>query len=348
VVLVTRNATLSVGLIHHGYDVSEVRPDSYGEWVTSARWADAVVLELSDAVAAESGVQRLRAEGIGTPVLLVSNDTPGWETTAAHVGGGARVLPLPLSLPGLTAALDALIEAGPIDVPPPPQNEAEMLTAVAASVGLAINESGTLVPDENGTLPRVRMDVPETEALEPEPEPVAVAAPEPQEPADVFAASVLAWARDRSDVGETAEVVVAELAERLAAEAAVLLLPDGAEWRVAGGVGLRPLEHRARLGADHWLVENVVTRGEGLIVDDTDGAREELHGAPLASWARLLAVPVPAVYGVFVAARSGATFLPGALEDAFAVAREASGMLADALALRAVARALAPFADLPD
>lgn len=347
VVVVTRNATLSVALIHQGYDVTEVRPDRYGEWMTSARWADALVLELSDAVAAEAAVQRLRSEGIGLPVLLVSNDTPGWDTTAAHVGKAARVLPLPISVPLLTAALDELLAAGPVAVPPPPSNENELLSHVAASVGLAISESGTLTPDESSPLPRVRVSEPVAPVAEPEapaPEPAVAAGPA----VGAFAESVLAWARERSDVRETAEVVVAELAERTGAEAAALLLPDGAEWRVAAGVGLRPLEGRLRLGAGHWLVATVVEHGEGVIVDDSDGARDELIGAPLASWARVLAVPVTAVRGVFVAAREGEAFDEAALATAVAVAGEASGMLTDALALRAVARALAPFTDVED
>jgi hypothetical protein len=349
VVVVTRNATVGVSLIHQGYDVSDVPPDRYGEWMGSARWADALVLELSDAVAAEAAVQRLRAEGLGVPVLLVSNDTPGWDMTAAHVGGAARVLPLPISVMGLTAALDELLAAGPVDVPPPPSNENELLSHVAASVGLAISESGTLTPDESSPLPRVRVEEPEPEpepepAVEPEPEPDAG----PEVPIGAFAESVLAWANERSDVRQTADVVAAELAERTHAEAAALLLPDGAEWRVAGGVGLRPLEHRLRLDADHWLVATVVEQGEGVVVDDSDGARDELIGAPLASWARVLAVPVPAVRGVFVAAREGSAFDPAALAAAVDVAGEASGMLADALALRAVARALAPFTDVEE
>lgn len=349
VVVVTRNATLGVALIHQGYDVTEVRPDRYGEWMTSARWADALVLELSDAVAAEAAVQRLRAEGLGLPVLLVSNPTQGWDTTAAHIGGAARVLPLPISVPLLTAALDELLAAGPLDVPPPPENESELLSKVAASVGLAISDAGTLTPDVSSRLPRVRVEPSEQAAPEPaaeEPAPPVAAAP--AVPVGEFAESVLAWAKERSDVREAAEVVVAELAERTGAEAAALLLPDGAEWRVAGGVGLRPLESRLRLRSDHWLVATVVGQGEGVVVDDSDGARGELVGAPLASWARVLAVPVTAVRGVFVAARAGEAFDAAALTAAVEVAGEAGGILRDAVALRAVARALAPFTDLDE
>jgi hypothetical protein len=402
VLVVSRNATLGVGLVHQGYDVHDVRPDRHGDWTREARVVDVVVLELSDAVAAESAVLRLRAEGIGVPVLVVANPTPGWETTAEHVGLGTAVLPLPISLPNLITSIEALIASGPIEVPPPPRNEEELLSAVAASVGLSITDGGTVVNDPSpASVPRITppdLDAPpdpageallaaaveaapEAPAPEPdpltdplplaEPQPVAVAQPEPvrtrpagvpmpappaaarpgepRPPAsDEHVAALLAWARDLTGVAECAEVVVAELAERVGAEAAALLLPDGPEWRVAGGTGLRPLEERARIGEDHWLVKNVVLGGEGVITDDTDAVREELAGAPLASWQRMLAVPVPHVRGLFVAARSGEAFGDEAIAAAVAVGAEAAPLLQDALAVRALARALAPYAETGD
>jgi hypothetical protein len=383
VLVVSRNATLGVGLIHQGYDVTDVRPDRHGDWTREARVVDVVVLELSDAVAAESAVLRLRSEGVGVPMLVVSNATPGWDTTAEFVGPGVTVLPLPISLPTLLTAIETMIAAGPVEVAPPPRNEEELLSAVAASVGLSITDGGTVIHDEGpATVPRVRppdldaphhepapaetlddYDEPEPEA-EPEPEPVRAAAPqatrmppppatplpgEPRPPAsDEYVAALIAWARDLTGVAECAEVVVAELAERVGAEAAVLLLPDGDEWRVAGGTGLRPLEERARLAEDHWLVRNVVLAGDGLLTDDTDAVRDEMIGAPLASWQRVVAVPVPDVRGLFVAARSGETFGEDALAVAVAVADEAAPLLKDALAVRTLARALAPYAEVEE
>jgi hypothetical protein len=373
VVVVTRNPALTVGLTHHGYDCADVKPDRHGEWVREARSADAVVLELSDALAAESAVQRLRGEGLGVPLLLVSNDKPGWDVMAAHIGAGTVVLPLPISLPALTASLEALIDRGPVTLPPPPANEEELLSAVAASVGLSIDDAGTLVSDpasprHHSTVP-LPEPVPVAEAEpepEPVPEPVVEPAPEPvPEPApapvpapvrtlspapsspDDLVAALTARAGELNGVADCAEVAVIELAERVGAEATVLLLPDGDEWRVAAGTGLRPIEHRARLGADHFLVASV-TGGEALIADDTDGAREELAGAPLASWPRVLAVGVPGIRGVFVAARHDAPFDEAALRAATAIAAEAAPLLAEALAVRTLARALAPYADLDE
>jgi hypothetical protein len=368
VLVVSRNANLGVGLVHHGYDVADVRPDRHGDWTHQARAADVVVLELSDAVAAESAVLRLRSEGLGVPVLVVANPTPGWETTSDHVGGGASVLPLPISLPALITRIEELIAAGPVDVPPPPRNEEELLNAVAHSVGLSITEGGTVVTDpEPGDMARVRapdLDAPtdappagEPVAAAPAPPPGAPMPPpppaakpgEPRPPAsDAYVTALLDWAHDLTGLAECAEVVVAELADRVRAEAAVLLLPDGREWRVAGGTGLRPLEERAALAEDHWLVKNVVLAGDGLLTDDTDAVRDEMIGAPLASWQRVLAVPIPDVRGLFVAARSGDGFDESSLAAAVAVGAEAAPLLRDALAVRALARALAPYAELEE
>jgi hypothetical protein len=385
VVVVTRNPALAMGLRHHGYDVTDVRPDRHGEWTREARAAHAVVLELTDAVAAEAAVQRLRAERLGLPVLLVSNDSPGWETTAAHIGPAARVLPLPISLPTLLAAVDALIQEGPADLPPAPSNENELLSAVAASVGLAISESGTVVPDEGpARMPRVRPPAdltpppraeaapeaaPEPEAdpepevepePAPEPEPVTLAmalarapgVPQPAQqgaaPTDRLVTVLIDRAGELNGLDECADVAVGELADRVGAEAVALLVPDDAGWRVAGGVGLRPLEHRVVVPNDHWLVSHVVTAGQGLLADDTDAGRDRLTGVPLAAWRRVLAVPVPDVGGILVAARAEEPFDAAALEVAAEVGREAGPLLRDAVAVRTLARALAPYADLPD
>lgn len=364
VLVVSRNATLGVGLIHLGYDVTDVRPDRHGDWTREAEGTHAVVLELSDAVAAESAVLRLRHEGLGVPVLVVSNSTPGWDTAAAHLGGGTSVLALPISLPKLQAELDNLIAAGPVDTTPLPKDETEMLHAVAASVGLAITENGTVVP-EGSVATQAPPEVMAEPEPEPEPEPVArPALPEPsplpapppaaaagegRHPAsDLYVATLLDWARDLTGVAECAEVIALELADRVGAEAAALLLPDGDEWRVAGGAGLRPLEHRARLTEEHWLVANVVITGKGMLADDTDAARDVLTGAPLASWPRVIAVPVREVRGLFLAARGGAAFTEESLQQAVALAAEAMPLLKDALAVRTLARALAPYAEFDD
>ncbi|HEX8004376.1 MAG TPA: GAF domain-containing protein [Mycobacteriales bacterium] len=368
VTVVTRNPAIAVGLTHHGYDVTDVRPDRHGDWARQATGTQAVVLELSDAIAADAAVRRLRADGNGVQVLVIAQD--GWDEVLAHSGPGVRPLPLPVSLPSLMAALEELVAAGPIDVPPPPRNEAELLSAVARQVGLSITDAGTLAGEPPPHVVEEMLATPVAEVPEAAGEPggaagaaadvAAMAAvaeppaaawePAPTLPAGAGAlvAALAPLAPQLTGVAETAEVVVTELAERVGAEAAALLLPDGGDWHVAGSANLRPLEERLRLPASHWLVRTVVDDGRGLVVDGTDAAREELAGAPLASWDEVLAVPVPDVRGVFVAARGGASFDEESLRVACAVAEEAAPLLREALAVRDLARALAPYAELDD
>lgn len=410
VTVVTRNPAIAVGLTHHGYDVNDVRPDRHGDWVRQAFGSNAVVLELSDPIAADAAVRRLRAEGNGVQVLVIRSDIGGWDEVLAHAGEGVRSLPLPISLPALMATLESLVADGPIDVPPPPRNEEELLAAVARQVGLTITESGALAgeahahmmealddepdsPEGEPPAPPSPEPVPEVEPVpmpdgdpvpmpepspapvpepspvpepepspEPLPEPLPEPSPVPEPPAPQptpgpppspraaagLIAALTAVARDLTGVAEAAQVVAEELAERVSAEAAALLLPDGDEWRVVGGVGLRPLEQRARLTLDHWLVQHVVVASQGVVVQDTDAARDKLMGAPLASWNEVLAVPVEGVRGVFVAARAEEAFGENALNAACAVAEEAAPLLREALTVRVLARALAPYAELDD
>ncbi|HEU0131916.1 MAG TPA: hypothetical protein VFQ85_13080 [Mycobacteriales bacterium] len=343
VVVVSRNPALGMGLRHQGHEVTDVRPDRHGDWTRDARIADAVVLELSDAVAAESAVQRLRAEGTGVPVLLVSNSSPGWETTAEHVGPAARVLPLPISLPGLVEALGALLDAGPVTLPPPPANETELLSAVAASIGMTISDSGSLVPHEGPpVVPRVRvpddlLPLPQPEP-EPEPEPEAepqpAPGPEPERDVMELVAALTERAHELTGVAGCAAQAVDALAGRTAADAAALLLPEGGCWRVAAGHGLRPPEESADVDGDHWLVTDVLAGGEPVALDGAvaPAARE-----------RVLAVPVPGANALLVAGRDGAAFGAEELRAAAAVAAETAPVLREAVAVRALARALAPY-----
>jgi hypothetical protein len=390
--VVSRNASLAVALQHHDYDVLDVRPDRHGMWMSEVAHADGVVLELSDPVAAESAVLRLRSDGYRVPVLLVSTDRPGWDVVEPQLGAATKVLPLPLTLPSIVTQLEALLAGGPapdgavpvravaevvaepepVAEPVPPravvgETEEETLHAVAATVGLRIAPEGRLVPTEEGVPyvpPPVASPAPEPEPVaEPvaEPEPVAELVPEPapERAAPVAPAPVptnapalvdalLGAVRELTGVAECAEVVVAEVAERLGASAAALLLPDGDVWRVAGGVGLRPIEYRGELGADAWLVESVVDAEQAMLVDDSDAVRERVAGAPLASHRNLLAVPIPGVRGLIVASREDTAFAPEDVEPVAALAKEATDLLRDALRLRDLARALAPYAEQDD
>jgi outer membrane biosynthesis protein TonB len=439
ILVVSRNAALAMGLARHDHDVTEVRPDRFGDWVASAESVEGVVLELADAVAAEAAVVRLRSEGYRAPVLVVSGGGPGWDQIADHLGPATGLLPLPLSLPKLLSTLEQLIAAGPapagatVAAPAEPvaspeaavvaepervPDEHELLQTVAASIGLSIAESGTLVAGEPQPEP-VPMPEPAPEPLpEPAPEPVPEPAPEPPPPAPappapapapvppvpgpgplpvpppepvpgpfpaptpplpvggsspypnvrmaprrhsmaaladvagMASAQLVTHLSERAQeligLGECADVVVLELAERTAAEAAAVLLPDGAAWRVAGGHNLRPLEHRIQLDAGSWLVETIAIGGRGLIIEGSDIGRQRLSGSPLASWTHLLAAPLPGLRGVLLAARSAGPFDEAALTAAVALAEEAVPLLQEGMELRTLARQLSAYTDPAD
>jgi CheY-like chemotaxis protein len=144
-------------------------------------------------------------------------------------------------------------------------------------------------------------------------------------------------------VSDTSQVLADDLIERASAEAAAVLVPDGAIWRVSGGVGLRPLERRQELAESHWLITEVGSAGRAVLVDDTDIVRQQLAGAPLAAWRHLLAVPVPDVRVIVVLARGekGGAFTAGDLTAVHTPIRESAVLLAQAIETRRLARALA-------
>lgn len=154
---------------------------------------------------------------------------------------------------------------------------------------------------------------------------------------------------DLYGVPETAQVVIADAVDRVAAGAGALLCPDDGGWRVSGGVTLRPLEHRIVLQGDAWLIQEVAEGGRGIIIEDTDIARDKLRGSPLASWRQLMAAPVPDIKGVLVLAREGDTpFTEEELGVVAALGGEAAPLLKAALGTRDLARRLAGFEDYLD
>jgi hypothetical protein len=150
-------------------------------------------------------------------------------------------------------------------------------------------------------------------------------------------------------VPEVSEVIVTDAVDRTKADAGAILVPDAGDWRVAAGVGLRPLETRYELHDSSWVVQQVAKAHKGVIIQESDVAREQLQGAPLASWRHLLAAPVPDVEAVLLLARRED---PPFDEDDLAVlatlGNEAGPLLSAALETRALARHLYDFRDETD
>lgn len=147
-------------------------------------------------------------------------------------------------------------------------------------------------------------------------------------------------------VPETAEVVITDAVDRTRADAGALLVPDDGDWRVAAGVELRALEHRYELHADSWLVQEIATGHKGVVVEESDIARERLQGAPLASWRHLLAAPVPQVEALLILARrEDPPFDEQDLAILATLGAEAGPLLSAAVDTRSLARSLWEFRD---
>lgn len=159
--------------------------------------------------------------------------------------------------------------------------------------------------------------------------------------------ATLARRTDLSSLAEVADIVLTECTERTQAEAGALLCRDGDSWRVAAGIGLRPLEHRYQLDQGHWLVRTLHVEHKAVVVEGTDIARERLHGAPLASWEQVAAVPLGRVEAFVILARREEPFRDTAVELIVRVGAEAESLMEEALRIRELARVLAPFRDDP-
>jgi GAF domain-containing protein len=147
-------------------------------------------------------------------------------------------------------------------------------------------------------------------------------------------------------LAEIADVVVDDAVQRAGADSGALLVPDGPVWRVAAGIGMRPLEFRYQLTAESWLVERVSASGRGILVEDTDVARRHLQGAPLASRTHILAVPVVAVGAILLLSRDqDPPFTEDVLGQLAVLANEAGPLLKRAIDVRTLARALARHTD---
>jgi hypothetical protein len=147
-------------------------------------------------------------------------------------------------------------------------------------------------------------------------------------------------------VPETAAVIVSDALERVEADAAALLLPDGSRWRVAAGSGLAGMERRFELEEDSWVIANVARAAKGVLVEDSDVARGPFRHAPLASRRHLLAAPIRLVEGVLLVARDeDPAFTEASLAELARMGDEAGLLLAAALDVRDLARRLQAFVD---
>jgi hypothetical protein len=321
--VVSATPSLAMGLAAGGYETVVLRPSEVLHEPLPK--VDVLVLDQERAEDALTLLERVRSRGLTCPVLLLLPGGPELSLAADAELPALQVMAKPvardafLSAVGRTAQLSrgrsrapraAVPMAEPVVVVPvftPPKETSEP-AAPAAQIDLR----------------------------EPPPPP----APRVQTAAELVRA-LTPLAGELFGVPETAQVIVEDAVERVGASAGALLVPDGARWRVAAGVGLRPLEYRYELAESSWLVSTIALAHKGAIIEDSDVARRPLQGAPLAGARNLLAAPVRAARALVILARQAD---PGFTEDDLtvlaAMADEAAMLLSAAMEARALARSL--------
>jgi hypothetical protein len=368
VAVVTRRTGVTMTLGSKTHHLVEVRP--VGEWLDRSWVEDAIVLDLETNDATSSAVERLRLMDAGKPIVVIAADGAPWDRLTSQYPD-IFVVPLPITASTLLDTVDrARAAARAVSVAPParviddPAPPAPEPVAVPEPAYLATPTSTKPLPEAGRR--RIRrdpvVDVEPAIALlteDPSAAPAAVSAA----PAATLAAPTAASVpRQTSDavgkvralllevgvlprVADTAGVVLSRATEAAAADAATVLVPDDGVWRVEAGSGLRPLEERLQLDASHWLVTEIAIGRRGLLIKNTDVARNQLAGAPLASWANLLAAPV-ADDAFLVLARERSAFTR---EDLTRVAAAVAGLDAsmnDAIDVRRLARKMIDYLDL--
>jgi len=312
VLVVSRNPSISLGL-STCYDIHEVGPERTDEWLRAAHGADAVVLGVGDPAAARAALIRLREAGSDLPIVAVASGAAGWDRLEAHAFPNVDVLPLPITRDSLVASVRRVLRgtAEPvITVDRAPEREPDKTTVVDLSVAEPAPLSGA---------PAV-IDAEEINVDYSPPEQVA-------EPCSAQIEVETAVLHSDGDLPLAAQVIAAELAERIDATAVAVLVPDGADWAVAGHVGLREREQRLRVPATAWLMTEALQRERALLIPDTDVYRLQLRGTPLSSKPYLVVVPLPALSALLIAAREDQPFGESHLTAALSLVNEATELL---------------------
>lgn len=347
---------------------------------------DGVVISTSPGDAATL-LEEIRQGGREQPVVLVPDDSSGWQSVAGAFAG-ARVARD--GVEGVAAALEAVglrratAPAAPSTQQPPSEADASVIDlrppvprgggrglllerlgenarlvsgGGRAFEGLATLEAADAIrpgTSSGTTAPRVdETGAPGAGAPEDDGHPDVRHQSRRRSRAltdpDVLVPALLGVADRLYGVRETGSALAAHVQEAVGVDAVAVLVPDGRVWAVAGAVGHRHLEERLVLNQDHWLVSVVGQAQNGVLVEDTDIARTRLAGAPLAAWPHLLACPVDG-RGIVVMARaeSGPPFSTRDLGRASEALVEAAPLLASSLDVRELARRLLTYAELDD
>lgn len=158
-------------------------------------------------------------------------------------------------------------------------------------------------------------------------------------------AVVTALAERSATLRQLGRALASAAADALDAPAAAVLAPEGPDWSVCGGHGVRMHEERIVLPSNHWLVHDLVHRRRGAIIDRTDVARARLVNAPLAAHQHLVVVSEPVLPALLMVGRDTDPFTEDDLTTAQRLLGHASYAIKEGVALRDLARALEGFAD---
>jgi len=342
-------------------------------WLASGPYdIDALILDLGTPEAARSAVADVRARGLDVPiVLIVDAAADGLDALPRCV-----VLRSPVDPDALRDAINGLRSEGQAAIggtggsPHLVSNDTPLIASDLMQERVTEyrisrkpsrqrlereTQNGTAAHRPETAPPAISLfpevttepagDVPTHDTRSPPTEAMERTGPQPTS-AVALVRALLVRVGELDGLAAITDVVVKSGVERTGADAGAVLVPDGDQWSVAGGMGLRPVEHRFQLASDSWLVREVALGSRGVIIEDSDIARSRLRGAPLASWRHLIAAPVPRVGAVILLARrDDPPFDEGALAHLAAVAEEASPHLAASIDVRALARALDGFRD---
>ncbi len=358
IAVVTKRAGFTLTMHSPGHHFTEVRPAA--GWLERPLTEDVLVLDLETADAASAAVSTLRSSGTGQPIIVVANETDGWDSLIAD-HPDLFLVSLPVTQTSLLTTVDRAARLAHV-VPPSaaaaPMVEAESVSAVVGTSEVASSPATRVAPRTEGgesvaAVPPAQgrgrqrpqpasMSVAQALAADP----VAADQPEPVADEPIRLVRRLRPVVGRlSRVPEVAELLRQRCAAAVPCEASAVLVPDGKIWRVAAGHQLRPLEVRLQVDAAHWLVTEVVGQGHGVLIRDTDIVRTRLSGAPLAAWPNLMALPVSEVNAVVLLARQVKEFSRADLTKGKQAIGPAALQLGEAVDARDLARALAAFAN---
>jgi hypothetical protein len=377
--VVADNRSLSLGLAGQDFDVLDVQPEHLGQSSAPDQSTDLVIVGVERPSEAVAVLTTCRQRHGGVPMLLVRSDGPEWATVDTAISGQVEVLSLPVTRVSLVAAVRRLIAsdeetpathaATPDLTSAPPEGEVRAPARQAAGRIMAARSSDALrerlarraeVSHESATMSPAP---PDDGGAQP-----AESLPRLREPASRQYAEwdqlrhrstkgggigsliqdLLSRLHELVDVRDAADALASEVAALAQAPYSAVLLPDGGIWRVCGSTGLRPLELRYVVEPDGWLADTVVTGLRGVIIEDSDIARQRLGGAPLAHHRHLMATPIPATQGLVILARDEDAFDESQLSAVVDACNEVGALLSDALRIRSLARALTDFRDPPE